>query len=87
MSAITIRNIPEEVHDALRRLAKERGKSVESLAREALDNLAREKRKGGIDFEALRKRRAELGWDDDGPEWSDDMDSPELSRRVLGLED
>ena len=87
MSAITIRNIPEEVHDALRKLAKERGQSVEAVARQALDELASGERKGGIDFDDLMRRRRELGWSDDGPAWNDDLDSPELSRRVLGLED
>jgi plasmid stability protein len=35
MSAITIRKLPDHVHDALRRRAKEEGKSVEAVAREA----------------------------------------------------
>jgi len=87
MSAITVRNLPDEVHDALRQKAKAQGKSVESLAREVLSEAALGERKGGIDFEALRKERAARGWTEDGPEWSDDFDSPELSRQVLGLED
>ena len=88
MSAITIRNIPEEVHDALRKLAVERRQSVESLAREALSDLAGGGRKGGIDFEKLIRRRAALGWDDKNwPAWTEDMDDPAFSRRVLGLED
>jgi plasmid stability protein len=32
MSAITIRNLPEPVHDALHRIAAERHMSVEALA-------------------------------------------------------
>ena len=87
MSAITIRKVPEEVHDALRRLAREHGQSVESFARDKLAEIATRGRRGGIDFDRLRARRAELGWDQEGPAWSEDMDGPELSRRVLGLED
>ncbi len=87
MSAITIRNIPEEVHDALRKLAKERGQSVESLAREALGDLAQGKRRGGIDFEEVRRVREAHGVFEDGPPWTDDLDDPALTRRVLGLEE
>lgn len=87
MSAITIRNIPDEVHDALRKLAKERGQSVESLARDLLAKGAAVKRKGGIDFEELRRVRERHGVFEDGPPWTDDLDDPALSRRLLGLED
>ena len=79
MSAITIRNLPEPVHDALRRLAAERHTSVEALARPA--------RCGGIDFEKLARDRAAFGLFDDGPAWTDAMDDPALSRLVLGLDD
>jgi plasmid stability protein len=87
MSAITIRNLPEPVHDALRRLAAERHTSVEALARQALTDLACPARRGGIDFEKLARDRAALGLFEDGPEWTEAMDDPALSRLVLGLDD
>lgn len=87
MSAITIRNIPEEVHDALRKLAKEKHQSVESLVREALGELALGKKRGGIDFEEVRRVREAHGVFEDGPPWTDDLDDPALSRRLLGLDE
>jgi predicted transcriptional regulator len=87
MSAITIRNIPEDVHDALRKLAKEKHQSVESLVREAIGDLARGKGRGGIDFEEVRRVREAHGVFEDGPPWTDDLDDPALSRRLLGLEE
>lgn len=86
MPAITIRNIPEPVHDALRRIAAERRVSVEALARTALADLARRAQRGGIDFARLARDRAALGLTEDGPEWTDALDDPALSRRVLGLD-
>jgi plasmid stability protein len=47
LPAITIRNLPEPVHDALRRIAAERRMSVEALARAALADLARQAHTGG----------------------------------------
>ena len=85
MTAITIRNIPEDVHEALRYLAAERHQSVEALVRESLGELARQTRRGGIDFASLARDRAAAGLVEDGPEWSDALDAPELSRRVLGI--
>ncbi len=85
MPAITIRNLPEPVHDALRRIAAERRMSVEALARGALADLAQQARKGGIDFGKLARDRAAVGLTEDGPEWTDALDDPALSRRVLGL--
>jgi plasmid stability protein len=41
MSVLSIRNIPDDVARALKRLAGARGQSMESLAREALVTLAR----------------------------------------------
>ncbi|MGJ3231026.1 MAG: FitA-like ribbon-helix-helix domain-containing protein [Oceanicaulis sp.] len=83
MSAITIRNIPDHVHDALRKRAKEEGKSVEALAREALEKLAR----SGDLFEEAEQARKRLGVSDqDWPQWTDELDEPELSRSVLGLD-
>ena len=86
MSAITIRNLPEPVHDALRRIAVERHMSVEALARSTLADLARQKRRGGIDFDKLARDKATLGIEEGGPVWTEAMDDPALSRRVLGLD-
>lgn len=86
MSAITIRNIPEKVHNALRKVASRKGVSVEALARGALEEIAKSVRAGGIDFAHLERDRAALGLTEDGPEWSEALDDPALSRRVLGLE-
>ena len=86
MPAITIRNLPEAVHSALRGIAAERHTSVEALARDALADLARQARPGGIDFAKLARDRAALGLTEDGPAWTDALDDPALSRRVLGLD-
>jgi hypothetical protein len=85
MSAIIVRNLPVPVHDALRRVAAERHASVEAIAREALSAYARLARPGGIDFARLDADRAVAGITGDGPAWTDAMDDPALSRRVLGL--
>ncbi|MFP4519628.1 MAG: FitA-like ribbon-helix-helix domain-containing protein [Oceanicaulis sp.] len=88
MSAITIRNIPDHVHDALRRRAKEEGKSVEALAREALEKLA-----GAGDssveslFATLDRKRRELGVEAVGSDWQEEFDDPAFSRKVLGLDE
>lgn len=84
MGALVIRNLSEEVHDGLRRLAAEKKKSVEALARDALGDLVRGKR-GGIDFEKLKRNRAALGLHEDGPPWTPAMDDPALSWKVLGM--
>lgn len=86
MPAITIRNLSESVHDALRRIAAERHVSVEALARSALSDLAQQSRRGGIDFRELARDRAALGLTEDGPAWTEELDDPALSRRVLGLD-
>jgi plasmid stability protein len=86
MAAITIRNLPEPVHDALRRIAAERRVSVEALARAALADVARQARASGIDFGKLARDRAALGLVEDGPEWTETLDDPALSRQVLGLD-
>jgi plasmid stability protein len=85
MPAITIRNLPEPVHDALRRIAAERRMSVEALARSALADLARQVQAAGIDFAKLARDRAAAGLIEDGPEWTEALDHPAFSRRVLGL--
>jgi plasmid stability protein len=79
-----IRNLPDDVHAALQKLAAERRQPVEALVREALSDLARRKRTG-IDFEKLARDRAALGLFEDGPGWTPDLDDPALSRKVLGL--
>lgn len=86
MSALTIRNIPDEVHAALRELAAKRGVSVEALARSALEEVANSNQDAGIDLESVQRIRAELGMVEEWPEWSEGMDDPSLSRRVLNLE-
>lgn len=85
MPTITIRDLPEPVHDALRRIAAERGMSIEALARSALADLARQSGTGGIDFAKLARDRAALGRTEDGPEWTEALDVSALSRHVLGL--
>jgi plasmid stability protein len=86
MSSMTIRNIPDDVHDALRRLAAERRVPLEAMVREELAELVKRAKPRGIDFERLARRRAELGFTEPWPEWTEDLDDPALSRRVLGLE-
>ncbi|MEQ8403698.1 MAG: hypothetical protein RKE49_01280 [Oceanicaulis sp.] len=87
MSAITIRNIPDHVHDALRRRAREEGKSVEALAREALERMAGVPSGPGDLFEEAEHARKHLGVEDqDWPEWTDAFDDPALGRAVLGLD-
>lgn len=87
MTAIVIRNIPPEVHDALRRIASERKQPVEAVARQALTDLAETARPKGIDFEKLHRIRAEMGLFEDGPAWPPEFDDPAFSRQVLGLEE
>jgi plasmid stability protein len=87
MPAIVIRNIPEPVHEALRRVAAERHLSVEALARDTLSTLARQARPGGIDFAKLARDHVTLGIGEEGPAWTEAMDDPALSRSVLGLPD
>jgi plasmid stability protein len=84
MAAIVIRNLPDDVHAALQKLAAERRQPVEAFVRETLSDLARRKRTG-IDFEKLARDRAALGLFEDGPGWTPDLDDPALSRKVLGL--
>jgi plasmid stability protein len=84
MSSITIRNLPESGHAALRRIAAERHVSVEALTRAALSDLATQARRGGIDFRKLARDRAALGLTEDGPAWTDALGVPAFSRRVLG---
>jgi plasmid stability protein len=86
MSAVVIRNLPEDVHATLRRVASERHTSVEALARKALADLARSSLVQGINFAQLSRDRAAMGFAEDGPVWDDSVDDPALSRKVLGLE-
>ncbi len=87
MPAILVRNIPEAVHAALRTIAADRHLSVEALVRDAISTLAQQARPGGIDFQKLARDRAALGITRGGPVWTEAMDNPALSRRVLGLPD
>jgi len=80
MPANTICNIPEDVRDALRKLAKEKHQSVESLFRYAIGDLARGKPRGGIDFEEVRRVREAHGVFEDGPPWTDDLDDPACAK-------
>ena len=86
MSALVIRNLPENVHATLRRVAAERHTSVEALARQALADLAGAITVQGVDFAKLSADRAALGFAEDGPAWDGTLDDPAFSRRVLGLE-
>ncbi|MGH6950352.1 MAG: FitA-like ribbon-helix-helix domain-containing protein [Vitreimonas sp.] len=86
MAAMVIRNLPDDVHASLRRMAADRGQSLKALVRQLLADAANEARPTGIDFERLAKRQKELGIED-WPEWTEEIDDPAFSRRVLGLED
>ena len=48
MSALTIRNLPEDVHLALKHRAKQHGKSTEAEVRAILEEAVRPKRQGGL---------------------------------------
>lgn len=85
MAAITIRNLPDTVHDGLRRLAAERHVPVEALVRAILADHVRAARTGGIDFDLLAADRAMHGLTEDGPEWTGALDDPGLTRLVLGI--
>jgi plasmid stability protein len=87
MPSITVRDLSEPVHDALRRIAAERRISIEALARAALVDLAHQGRSGGIDFGKLARDRAALSLTEDGPEWTEALDDLAFSRHVLGLEE
>ncbi len=87
MSAITIRNLPDHVHDALRRRARQEGKSVEALAREALFGLAADEGREADLFEDIAAAKQRLGaTSGDWPEWTEAFDDPAFSRSVLGLD-
>ena len=84
MAALVIRNIREDVHAALKRLAAQRGQPVETFVRETLNEVALRKRTG-IDFEQLQRNRVAHGLFEDGPEWTPALDDPKLSWKVLGM--
>jgi plasmid stability protein len=84
MAAIIIRNLPDDVHEALRKLAAERKQPVEAFVRDKLSEIATRK-KGGIDFDKLARARAALGLYEDGPVWTPDLDEPAVSWKVLGM--
>ena len=70
MGAMTVRNIPDDIHQALKRRAREHGRSAEAEVRSilhdalagkpkvglgtALEALGRELREAGVVFEPLR---------------------------------
>jgi plasmid stability protein len=83
---MVIRNLPDDVHASLRRMASERGQSLEALVRQLLADAANAARPTGIDFAQIATDRAKLGLTEDGPEWTAELDDPALSRRLLGLE-
>lgn len=85
MSGIVIRNLPPDVHDALREVARAQGQSVEALARAVLTKAASDARPTGIDFDRLARHKKALGIES-GPDWTEELDDPALSRRVLGLD-
>jgi plasmid stability protein len=84
MAAIVIRNLPDDVHEALRRLAAEHKQPVEAYVRDKLSEITKQK-SGGIDFEKLVRSRAALGLYEDGPAWTPALDDPKLSWKVLGM--
>lgn len=49
--------------------------------------LVRCHRRGGIDFDKLEAAREHLGISGDRERWPNEFNDPELSRRVLGLND
>lgn len=49
--------------------------------------LVRCDRRGGIDFARLEVARRAIGLDGDRERWSEELDEPSCSRRVLGLAD
>lgn len=85
MAAMTVRNIPDEVHAALKRRAKKNGRSAEAelrsilqkaLAEEpevglgtALYELGRELREAGVEFEPFRDMTPARYVDFSGPEF------------------
>ncbi len=68
--------------------AAERGERVVITKHgEPAVELVRFRRRGGIDFERLERRRAQLGLTEEGEGWPPEFDDPAFSRRVLGLDD
>jgi plasmid stability protein len=63
MAAMTVRNIPDEMHEALKRRAKKHGRSAEAEVREILrEALApSEKLKLGTELTKLGRKLAEAG--------------------------
>lgn len=88
MSAITVRKLPDHVHDTLRRIAQRRGLSVEAIAREALADFVRGAAADADLFEDAERAKQRLGVKDgDWPEWTDAFDDPGFGRSCLGLDD
>jgi plasmid stability protein len=90
MAAMTVRNIPDDIHKALKRRALQHGRSAEAEVRSilqealgeepkvglgtALVELGRRLREAGIEFEPLRDTTPARYVDFSGPEW-DRLDS------------
>ncbi len=62
MGAITIRNVPDEVHGGLRRLAASRQLSVESLVRVALAEVVRQETGGAGSAQVTGFGEASMPW-------------------------
>lgn len=74
MPTLTIRNVPEATHAALRALAERHGRSVESEVRLALDHLAGAAARSMDPAERIRQARAMLGEAMlAGPSWADEL--------------
>lgn len=53
MSAVTVRNLPEETHRALKRRAVQHGRSTEAEIRDILENAVRPNRRMGTALAAI----------------------------------
>lgn len=60
MGAMTIRNIPDDIHEALKRRARQHGRSAEAEARSILQDALAEKPQVGLGT-ALEQLGRELG--------------------------
>jgi plasmid stability protein len=85
MAAMTVRNIPDDIHKALKRRALQHGRSAEAEVRSilqealgeepkvglgtALAELGRKLRDSGLEFEPVRDMTPARYIDFSGPEW------------------
>ncbi|WP_296195503.1 hypothetical protein [uncultured Microbacterium sp.] len=63
MAAITIRNLPDETHRALRALALEHGRSTEAEVRQILNAAVADSRRVGLGSRVARIARGVDGFD------------------------